>query len=307
MDENGAARRPRARRVLESARHAKLAAMPPAPRLRRPLPPGRSAESLRNHYDVERAIAARLRTAPRAERSRIYRTMYDELFARVPDHPRLLRRDDPERTRLHNTSKLRLLRGWLEPSSRVAEFAPGDCRFCLELCSRVAHVTGVDISDQRGAWQGTPANFELVVYDGYALPLGDACQDVVFSDQLVEHLHPEDVALHFSLVFRLLVPGGTYVFRTPHAFCGPHDVSRWFSDTPEGFHLKEWTYSELAPLLRRAGFRRLHAFWNARGARVSLPWRAVTALEALLRRLPARSRRRVSRWLLPNVTVAAQR
>ena len=125
-----------------------------------------------------------------------------------------------------------------------------------------------------------------MVYDGYTLPLDDACHDVVFSDQLIEHLHPEDTELHFGLVHRLLAPGGTYLFRTPHALCGPHDVSRWFSDTPQGFHLKEWTSLALA----------------ANGHL----W-LVTALEAALCRLPARLRRRVSRWLLPNVTVAATR
>lgn len=274
---------------------------------KRALPAGRSLEGLRNHYDVERSIAARLLRAPRAQRSQIYLSMYNELFARVPDHPRLLRRDDPERTALHNRSKLGLLRGFLLPTLRVAEFAPGDCRFCLELCSRVASVTGIDISDQRGAWSDCPDNFRLVVYDGYELDLPAACVDLVFSDQLVEHLHPEDTELHFRLVHRILAEGGSYFFRTPHALCGPHDVSRFFSDTPQGFHLKEWTYSEIGPLLRAAGFTSLRAYWNARGARIVLPWRGVLALEACMRALPARVRRQVSRYCLPNVTIAARR
>lgn len=271
------------------------------------LPPGRSLASVRNHYEVERAIAARLLAAPREERSALYRTMYDELFARVPDHPRLLRREDAARTELHNRSKLALLRGSLAPGLRVAEFAPGDCRFCLELCERVATVTGIDISDQRGGWDTEPENFRLVIYDGYELPLGDACQDLVFSDQLVEHLHPDDTALHFQLVQRILAPGGVYFFRTPHALCGPHDVSRFFSDTPEGFHLREWTYGEIEPLLRDAGFLELRAFWNAKGARLALPWRLAVAIERGVGRLPRGLRRRVARALLPNLTVAARR
>jgi SAM-dependent methyltransferase len=274
-------------------------------RPKRELPPGRSLEDIRNHYTVERSIAAKLRSAPRAERSQIYRTMYDELFARVPDHPRLSRRDDPARTALHNRSKLALLRGFLGPELRVAEFAPGDCRFCLELCSRVAAVTGIDISDQRGTWEVVPENFRLVVYDGYELDQPDASLDLVFSDQLIEHLHPEDTELHFRLVQRILVPGGTYFFRTPHAHSGPHDVSRFFSDTPEGFHLKEWTYTEIAPLLRAAGFVELRAYWNARGARSRLPWWFVVTAEAVSGLLPPRLRRWVSRGLLPNVTIAA--
>jgi cyclopropane fatty-acyl-phospholipid synthase-like methyltransferase len=278
----------------------------PAP-LKRPAPPGRSAESLRNHYEVEREIAARLLRAPRDERSRLYRTMYDELFTRVPDHPRLLRREDAQRTRLHNRSKLRLLRGFLGPDRRVAEFAPGDCRFCLELCGRAASVTGIDISDQRGTWESEPANFRLVIYDGYELPVPEGSLDLVFSDQLIEHLHPEDTGLHFRLVQRMLAPGGVYLFRTPHALCGPHDVSRFFSDEPEGFHLKEWTYGEIAPLLRDAGFQRPRAFWTARGPRLPQPFAGVLAAEGMLRRLPPGVRRHASRLALPNLTVAATR
>lgn len=278
-----------------------------APPLKRPLPPGRSAEAVRNHYEVEREIAARLLRAPREERSGIYRTMYDELFARVPDHPRLLRREDPERTRLHNRSKSTLLRGFLGHDRRVAEFAPGDCRFALELCDRVASVVGIDISDQRGGWESEPENFRLVLYDGYELPLPEGSLDLVFSDQLIEHLHPEDTLLHFRLVHRMLVPGGVYLFRTPHALSGPHDVSRFFSDEPEGFHLKEWTYAEIAPLLRDAGFRRPRAFWNARGARLAQGWSGPVAVERALRALPRGIGRRISRVVLPNLTVAAFR
>ncbi len=263
---------------------------------------------MRHHYEVEREIASRLRRASRQQRRRLYATMYDELFDRVPDHPRRLRRDDPARTRAHNRSKLTLLAGFLGEGARVAEFAPGDCRFCLELCARAVSVTGIDISDQRGdGWAEEPENFRLVLYDGYQLDLPDGCVDLVFSDQLVEHLHPEDTLHHFRLVRRILAPEGTYVFRTPHALCGPHDVSGFFSDAPEGFHLKEWTYRELEPVLRETGFGTLRAFWNARGARTPLPWRAAAGCERLLAVLPPALRRRVSRPLLPNVTVAASR
>ena len=115
-----------------------------------------------------------------------------------------------------------------------------------------------------------------MLYDGYQLDLPDDCVDLVFSDQLVEHLHPEDTLHHFRLVRRILAPEGAYVFRTPHALCGPHDVSRFFSDAPEGFHLKEWTYRELEPVLRETGFGTLRAFWNGRGARTPLPWSAAS-------------------------------
>ena len=56
--------------------------------LKRPLPPGRTHQQVWNHYQVERVIADRLRSFTVEDRKRIFPTMYDELFDRVPDHPR---------------------------------------------------------------------------------------------------------------------------------------------------------------------------------------------------------------------------
>lgn len=62
------------------------------PKLLQPVPANRSYDNLRHHFDRERAIARRLRAASRSECKEIRRTMDDELFATVPDHPRLARR-----------------------------------------------------------------------------------------------------------------------------------------------------------------------------------------------------------------------
>ena len=43
-----------------------------------------------------------------------------------------------------------------------------------------------------------------------------------------------DTELHFEIVHKILKPGGMYALRTPHRQSGPHDVSRWFADEPEG-------------------------------------------------------------------------
>jgi SAM-dependent methyltransferase len=79
--------------------------------------------------------------------------------------------------------------------------------------------------------------------------------DAVISNQLVEHLHPDDLTTHLRSVRALLRPGGRFAFATPHAYTGPHDISRVFNlDRPEGMHLREYTYAELASALAEAGF-----------------------------------------------------
>src|SRR5690606_20747310 len=115
------------------------------------------------------------------------------------------------------------------------------CRFSFELAKIAQSVLAVDIADQIGPNVERPANFQLVLYNGYDLDLPHDSVDTAFSDQLIEHLHPDDAADHFRVVRQVLKPGGVYIFRTPHRLSGPHDVSRYFCEHAEGFHLKEWT------------------------------------------------------------------
>jgi len=142
-----------------------------------------------------------------------------------------------------------------------------------------------------------PDNFDLIIYDGYNLPVEENSTDVVFSDQLIEHLHPEDTEFHFQLVRNILRPQGVYVFRTPHRFSGPHDVSRYFSDEPEGFHLKEWTYSEIARVLKRLKYSSWFGYkWTKRNL-VKKPFAYFVVIERILGLLPKRLKKIVSRGL----------
>lgn len=273
--------------------------------LKLPIPPNRSYESVWHHFEVERAIADRLKAADRATRKEIYSTMYDELFAQVPDHPRLTRRADAAATAKMNRHKLALAKPFAKPGSSFLEFGPGDCRFALEMTRHVGQVYAVDIADQIGPDIERPNNFDLVVYNGYDLDLPDNSVDTAFSDQLIEHLHPEDTADHFRLVHRLLKPGGVYTFRTPYRFTGPHDVSRYFSEEAECFHLKEWTFGELASELRTLGYRRIKAYWFGRNHLIRLPMIAFLALELVYPRLPLNWRRGPLRYLTPGISMAA--
>lgn len=267
----------------------------------------RDLDALRRHYETETELARRLKAAPREERRHIYSSMYEELFARVPDHPRLTRRDDPLWTEQANRSKRTLLRRFLKPDSVVGEFGAGDCRFAISLAREVSHVYAIDIADQAGGATDDVENLDLIVYDGYHLPLEDESLDLMFSDQLLEHLHPEDTPLHLETVRRVLRPGGIYVVRTPHRLTGPHDISRYFSDVAEGFHLKEWSCSELVSLAREVGFRRCSAY-RTRGDRafwMPLVWYSFA--ERLLDATPPRRRRRWSHLALKEVLVTLRK
>jgi SAM-dependent methyltransferase len=270
-----------------------------SPRWRKKPPADRTRAQILNHYRAEKEIAGRLKRADRDERRKIYAGMYDELFSRVPDHPRLIGVRDPDSLAAHNRKKFALVKRFVNPETVFVEFAPGDCTFAYLVGGRARTVIGVDISDQSAKALTAPENFTLHVYDGFRLDLADGCADVVFSDQFIEHLHPDDADLHFQLVHKLLKPGGSYIFRTPHAFHGPFDISAYFSDVPEGFHLKEWTYAELKARFRALGFSSWRGGLKRRGRYHELPVGLIAGYEKMIGRLPHRIRRIVARALLP--------
>jgi SAM-dependent methyltransferase len=269
-------------------------------KLLKPLPPNRSYDQIKNHYLLEKSIAKRLKNSTREERTLILSTMYDEIFSKVPDHPRLTKRRSEELTSRANKNKLSLVNKFLNPLALFVEFGPGDCRFVFEVAKKVKFSYAVDIYDQRNPTDNVPENFNLIIYDGYNLEdIETNSIDLVFSDQLIEHIHEEDTKLHFELVHRILKKGGKYVFRTPHKFTGPHDISKFFSYEPEGFHLKEWTYTEINKLLMDLEYSRFHTYWNARGLNVRLPNTYFNILELALGIFPKRYIRSVTRYLIP--------
>jgi SAM-dependent methyltransferase len=274
--------------------------------LKQPLPPGRTLDQVWRHYEVEAELARQLKSANREERKAIFEVMYDRLFSQVPDHPRLTRRADAEETVAANREKMAWYGRFFRPDFTVAEFAPGDCEFCRASAPLVRKIYGIDISDQRKQHVQWPSNFELVVYDGYSLPqIPPDSLDVVFSDQFLEHLHPEDASAHLALAYSVLKEGGCYVIRTPHAQSGPWDVSRYFSDVAEGFHLKEWTYTELSDELRRHGYSKVDAVWSKKRRNVNVPLSAYRMTERVARHMSKKAFRPIAKYLVPMVYCVA--
>jgi len=269
----------------------------------------RSRDRLRQHYEVERALADRLRrTSSREERARLYESMYDTLFAAVPDHPRLTNAHDPAFIERMNRGRLAIVTSYLRPDSRVLDIGAGDCAFSFVLARRAKSVTAIDIAEGSAVLDNAPQNFQLLIYDGFNLPVEPGTIDLAFSDQLIEHLHVDDAEWHFKMIAQSLAPGGHYVFRTPHRFTGPHDVSMYFTKgDPQGFHMKEWTYGELRTVLRRSGYGKLTAIWSGKGLAVRMPLWIMAGKEAALRPLPRGLRRKLSVLPFPYLTIAAQK
>jgi SAM-dependent methyltransferase len=252
----------------------------------------RPAHRIRYHYGVERELADRLRAADRRDRAMLYPLVYDELFRRVRDHPQLVQREEPRGRQTQIERRLCALRRFLTPGAVYLELGVGDALLASAIAPRVAKVYGVDVSREILRDARVPPNVELLVTDGVSLPLPEGSASIAFSDQLIEHLHPDDVDEHFASVRRALVPGGHFVLLTPNRLSGPHDISRGFDEVATGFHLREYTNAELRTLLYAAGFSNARrAFVSSRRLSIEYPLWLVTALERVLARLGKRGRR----------------
>lgn len=254
----------------------------------------RSAERLKLHYMVERRLADRVRAAATPEERRaVFATMYDELFRFVPDHPRLLARKTAQQERVIGIAwDMAQLKPFLRPGCTFLEIGAGDCALAARVAAEAAQVYAVDIADQTR--EKLPQNVQLALSDGRSIPVPEGSVDVAFSDQLMEHLHPEDAMVQLANIHRALKPGGVYVCITPNRLYGPSDISAYFDDEARGFHLREYSVRELRQILQGAGFPRVQVFVGARGFFARCPAWLVEGLEHALEVLPVGLRRRVA-------------
>lgn len=70
----------------------------------------RTPEQIREHYEIEKLLADRLRHACREERRCLYASLYNELYRRVPLHPQLIRKASPQETERAISVKLKFLK-----------------------------------------------------------------------------------------------------------------------------------------------------------------------------------------------------
>ena len=255
----------------------------------------RSQERAQCRFETE--IAAKLRNAGRTDRLALYGPLYDQYAEAFPASvPGGGNEPDP-----NVGYEVAFARRFVSPDAVVAEVGPGRCAFAIALSAHCRQVYAIDVADHSPSG-AVPSNFSHMLTDGIHIPLPDQSVDVVISNQLMEHLHPDDAADQLREVFRILHPGGRYICVTPNRLHGPHDSSARFDDLPcpmengtyvaNGLHLKEYTNAELSRLFEAAGFRRCRCFAGARGRYVRIPRQLMETAEAWLRRVPPRMRKR---------------
>ena len=249
-------------------------------------------ERIASHYVTDARMRLRILDAEPAERSGLYARAWEHVLDRTQSSPPEAQEAEAARRAHHVASQIKALAPYLKPSSRVLEIGPGDGGLSVALCGRVRAVTAVDVREDLALRSDLPPNLELVVSDGGPTPVEAGSVDLAITDQLIEHLHPDDVESLLEAVWTALRPGGLFVVLTPNRLLGPHDISRYYNhDEARGLHLHEFSFAELRRLLRAAGYVRVRPMVGGGRHWIRSSGALVSGVEATLEALPAGLRR----------------
>lgn len=153
-----------------------------------------------------------------------------------------------------------------KPPKNIYEIGSGKGDLIKYLASFGYRCKATEITKERGQ-SFMPTNSQIIwgTSDGVNLKEFEPINsyDVVLSNQVIEHLHPNDLNQHFQNCYEILRNNGRYIFTTPHKFAGSSDISRIFgSEKTCGMHLREYTYIELQDLLLKSGFKKIYATFS---------------------------------------------
>jgi SAM-dependent methyltransferase len=261
---------------------------------------GLPAERMAEAFALEREFHRAILSEPSAERRRaLYNDIYTRVFAiygfefKVPVDPGPSPRD----------ALVRLLMPELRGRA-ILDVGCGAGEFLFS-CSRLAEPTrlvGIDVFAQ--PTEIPERRLSFLRKDVVNFSLFEQF-DVAMSDNVYEHIAPQDAPAHLASIRLALRSGGTLIVLTPNRLFGPWDVTRIFDDSysgrisAQGTHVNETTFSEILPRLAAAGFGRFRSLVptaRSRGhlARRRVPTRLLAAFERigpLTRRLQAMQKR----------------
>jgi SAM-dependent methyltransferase len=217
---------------------------------------GAPPENVVRAYHIEREFHEKiLREPDPAERRR----MYEEVYSLV--HPLYQPAGSPPTRPRSKDERVRFFRRELEGKS-VLDLGCGTGQFLMSVAKLLDHgrLVGIDVSVHELPKDHPSIRFIAADIIRFEV---DEKFDVVFSDQVMEHIAPADLHDHLVSIRRALVDGGALIVMMPNRLFGPSDVTGIvdFTHTNRvpacGTHLNESTYSEMIPLLKEHGFRHL--------------------------------------------------
>jgi SAM-dependent methyltransferase len=244
-------------------------------------------EKYRAQFEFERECRRRLLGEANPDRRRtLYRESYRELYARFFA-------SGSGKTEFGSRDHfLEMMRPWLAGRT-VIDIGCGLGRATSFFGTNGGYAVGLEVDTEvvrrcRERFHDAAAvDCTALPFDGTRMPLADGSVDIAYSNNVIEHLHPDDARAQMAEIHRVLKPQGVFVCITPPRSTGPHDVSKFFlppGAEPQGLHLKEYELGELAGLLASLGFRNLSQPWI--GPDRLLRWGLIRLYPLLQRSVP---------------------
>lgn len=250
----------------------------------------------KEQYELEKRLAERLRQATKNERQELYGQVYDEFFQFVARHPGVSHQDEGLEAEVRARQKWRLVERYVNQNTELLEIGAGNFAFAIQAASHVKKVYALEVSSESKSERVLiPKNITTLLSPTGSIPLPNESVDIVYSNQVLEHLHPEDALEQLKDVYRVLKKSGVYVCMTPNRLSGPHDISKYFDSVATGLHLKEYTVRELTKLFRQAGFSRTHNYAGGKGVYVRLALWVFTLIEMTVEALPSALSKQLAR------------
>jgi cyclopropane fatty-acyl-phospholipid synthase-like methyltransferase len=200
--------------LLNDSIRQKVLLMP----LKMPSSEKRTFEQIQEHYEIEKELANRLRNSNKEDRRHLYPTLYDELYLRVSHHPRLTLKTNIQAQRRRVEEQFRLIIQALKTRKSLSldgqttflEIGPGDCSLSFEVAKFARSLYAINVSEAATRHSEYPKNFHLIISDG-SIDVPEHSIHIAYSNQLMEHLHPEDALNQIENVFSALVDEGIYI------------------------------------------------------------------------------------------------
>jgi SAM-dependent methyltransferase len=150
----------------------------------------------RAQFELERKLAKSIWDASADVRLSLYNKVYDELYSKFPH----LLKVNNSSTHL---KQLSFLKQFLKSETTFVEIGPGDCQLAKTVARYVNRVFAIDVSKQN--WTAEcPSNFQFILFDGCDINLPPQTVDLVYTNHVIEHLHPEDAFSQIQSAFKAL-------------------------------------------------------------------------------------------------------
>ena len=208
-----------------------------------------SEEILIKAFEMEQDFHEEILVEPSFEkRQKLYSDVYNMTHLLMPGNS----------TVNSNDKMVRIFEKELRNKS-VLDVGCGTGRFLKTIASSLPHkkLVGMDVSVPNTPQNSSEIDFIIGNIIDFDI---EEKFDVVYSNQVIEHIAPVDITMHLTSVTRAMKNDAIFILRSPNRLFGPCDLTRiidftYTGKTPaKGTHINETTYSEIIPILRESGF-----------------------------------------------------